>query len=95
MWLSVFRDEDRNWLGGMRGVVVCCVLLVSLAGEWARLQGLRVMELPSLSGSIRAPVPSALAMELIAGLLIVVDPFVVRPLIKWIEDGVDDEDPGQ
>ena len=94
MWLSVYRGAERAWLQGVRSAVFSSVLFISLAGELARLQGMTSLQLPGIfANGLVVPVPSAAAMELIAGLLIVGDPLVVRPVLKWIADGVEHAGP--
>jgi hypothetical protein len=96
MWLSAYRAEVRDWLQGMRGFVFTAVLTVSLVGEIARLLGANTMQLPGIFGpDVLIQIPSALDMELIAAMLIVVDPLIVRPLLKWIADGEVRSDPAQ
>ncbi|MGH2346708.1 MAG: hypothetical protein ACRDG4_15895, partial [Chloroflexota bacterium] len=61
-------------------------LLVSLAAEFARLQHLHALALPMV-GSV--PIPSAATTALLAIVLVILDPLVVRPLVRWIELGVE------
>jgi hypothetical protein len=91
IWLSVYRDDsDRAWMQGTRGLLYSLALLASLIGELARLEGANSLQLSSV-GSLHTviPVPPALAMELVAAVLIVIDPLVVQPLVRWIEEGVE------
>ena len=90
IWLSVYRDSERDWLQGTRGLFYTGALLVSLVGELSRMHGVDVLSLPvPQGGPLVVPVPSALAMELVAALLVVLDPLVVRPLLQWIQEGVE------
>jgi hypothetical protein len=95
IWLSVYRDspsDDR--LQGSRGTLYGLAVLASLVGELARLQGLNSIPLPTLDGSSLAiPVPSALNMELLAAVLLIIDPLLVRPLVRWVEQGVERGEP--
>ncbi len=94
IWLTVYRDDQRDWLQGTRGLFYSGALLISLVGELARIQGMDSLSLPALQGgALVVPVPSEVAMELVAALLIVLDPLVVRPLIQWIQDGVEHTSP--
>jgi hypothetical protein len=96
IWLSVSRDVERDWLQGTRGLLYSAALLISLVGELARMQGIDVLSIPMSQGNpIVVPVPSALAMELVAAVLVVLDPLVVRPLLQWIQDGVEHSTPDQ
>jgi hypothetical protein len=93
-WLSVYRGDDAELVGGMRGVIYCGALLFSLVSELARLQNIPMLPLPPLPGLPRSvPVPSAMLTELLAGMLIVLDPLVVTPLMAWIGGGVEREEP--
>jgi hypothetical protein len=90
VWLAAFRDDTGEWLRGMRGFGYTAALLVSLVGELARLQGLAFLPVPHVSGlPAEVPVPSAMTTELLAVLLIVLDPLIVRPLMRWVEDGAE------
>jgi hypothetical protein len=92
-WLSVYRGDEADMLRGMRGVVYCGALLLSLIGELARLQHVQALPLPPLPGlPASAPVPSAMMTELVAIGLIVLDPLVVAPLARWIGEGVEREE---
>jgi hypothetical protein len=94
IWLSVQRDDERDWLQGTRGLCYSGALLISLVGELARLQGVDAISMPAVQGSaITVPVPSALAMELVAAVLVVLDPLVIRPLLRWIQEGVEHSAP--
>ena len=94
VWLSVYKGETGEWQRGLRGVGYSGALLVSLVAEIARMQHLASLPLPALAGlPASIPVPSAIATELLAATLIVVDPLVVRPLIRWIEEGVEHSEP--
>lgn len=90
IWLTVYRGQRDELLRGLRGMAYSGALLVSLVGEIARLQHVQTIAIP---GIIDLPVPSAIATELLAALLIVLDPLVIRPLIQWIEDGVEHGEP--
>jgi hypothetical protein len=93
-WLSVYRGDEVGLLRGMRGLVYCSALLFSLVGELARLQGVALLPLPALPGlPAHVPVPSAMATELLAGVLIVLDPLVVTPIVRWVGEGVVREEP--
>ncbi len=94
VWLAVYRDEQGEWLRGARGVAYSGALLFSLVGELARLQNLHTLALPALPGlPANVPVPSAFVTEVVAAALIVLDPLVVAPLIRWIEAGVERGEP--
>jgi len=86
IWLAVYRDEHGNMLRGLRGVGYSSALLVSLVAEVARLQHVQAIAVPGL-GSIA--VPSAATTALLAIVLVILDPLVVRPLVRWIEMGVE------
>ena len=90
IWLSLYRGHNGEWLRGVRGIAYSGALLISLVAEVARLDNLQTIPLPTLGGApIALPVPSAAATELLAALLIILDPLVVRPLVHWIEEGVE------
>lgn len=92
-WLSVYRGDEADLLRGMRGMVYCGALLFSLVGELARLQHVQALLLPPLPGLPGAvPVPSAMLTELLAIALIVLDPLVVSPLVRWVSAGVEREE---
>jgi hypothetical protein len=94
VWLSVYRDGQEEWMGGTRGIGYSAVLLFSLVGELARLQHLQTLSLPALPGlPARVPVPSPFMAELLAAVLIVADPLLVKPIIRWIAEGVEHGDP--
>lgn len=84
VWLSVYRDEAGESLRGARGVAYSCALLFALIAELARVQHLQSLPLPG--GSV--PTPPAMTIELLALVLIVLDPLVVTPFVHWIEGGV-------
>jgi hypothetical protein len=86
IWLSVYRDENEDMLRGVRGIGYSLALFGSLAAELARLQHLQTV--PFLGGGSVA-VPSAVATELMAAVLVVLDPLVIRPVVRWIELGVE------
>ncbi len=86
IWLSVYREEHGDMLRGVRGVGYSLALFGSLATELARLQ--HVQTLPLLGGGTMA-VPSSVTTELLAALLVVLDPLVIRPFVHWIELGVE------
>lgn len=90
IWLSVVRGQETELLRGMRGLGYSLALTVSLVGELARLQHVASISLP-LGGSM--PTPSALTTELLAATLIVFDPLVLRPLLRWVEEGAEYGDP--
>lgn len=90
IWLSVVRGEETELLRGMRGMGYSLALLISLVGELARLQHVGGMPLPA-GGSV--PAPSALATEILAATLIIFDPLVLRPLLRWVEAGVEYGEP--
>jgi hypothetical protein len=89
-WLSVYRGDEVDLLRGMRGIVYCSALLISLVGELARLQHIQTLPLPGEPGGV--PVPSAMMTELLATALIILDPLVVSPLVRWISEGVEREE---
>ncbi|HEY8283359.1 MAG TPA: hypothetical protein VIJ28_03140 [Chloroflexota bacterium] len=90
IWLSLYRGHNGEWLRGVRGVAYSGALLISLVAEVARLDNLQTMPVPTLGGApLALPVPTATATELLAALLIILDPLVVRPLVHWIEEGVE------
>lgn len=90
VWLSVYRGDGEESLRGMRGLGYSAALLFSLVSELARLQHLQALSLPALPGlPAVVPVPSPFVAEMLAAILIVVDPLVVKPVIRWIEDGVE------
>jgi hypothetical protein len=94
IWLSVYRAGSGEWLHGVRGLCYSAALLFSLVSELARLQHLQSLSLPAFGGlPSSVPVPSALAAEMLAAALIVLDPLVVAPLIRWIEAGVEHGEP--
>jgi hypothetical protein len=94
MWLAVYRDQARGWLQGVRGFLFSLVLTVSLIGDFARLLGSKSAGVLPLDLPLPAvPVPSALTMELIAALLIVVDPLLVRSVVKWVAEGAEYQPP--
>jgi len=86
-WLAVYRDDHYRVTGmrGVRGIAFSGALLVSLVSELARMQNLQTISLPGLPD---LPVPSALASEMLAAGLIVIDPLLVSPLLRWIAEGV-------
>ena len=86
IWLSVYRDEHGDMLRGVRGVAYSVALLVSLAAELARLQHVQAI---ALLGGGTVAVPTAATTELLAALLVVLDPLVIRPFVHWIELGVE------
>jgi hypothetical protein len=86
IWLSVYRQEYGDILRSFRGIGYSLALIGSLAAELARLQHLQT--LPLLGGAMVA-VPSAVTTELLAALLVVLDPLVIRPCVHWIELGVE------
>jgi hypothetical protein len=86
IWLAVYRDAHGDMLRGLRGVGYSCALLVSLAAELARLQHVHAVSVPEV-GSMQ--VPSAATTSLLAIVLVILDPLVVRPLVHWIELGVE------
>jgi len=90
VWLSIYRGEEQELLRGMRGVAYSLALMVSLVSEVARLQGVQSLPLPFVGG---LPVPSALVTEMLAAFLIVLDPLLLTPLLRWIADGVQHGEP--
>jgi hypothetical protein len=86
IWLSVYRDGHGDMLRGIRGIGYSLALVGSLVAELARLQHMQT--LPLLGGETVA-VPSAVMTELLAALLVVLDPLVIRPFVRWIELGVE------
>jgi hypothetical protein len=94
VWLSVYRDDQDEWIGGMRGVGYSAVLLFSLVGELARLRHIQTLALPALPGlPANVPVPSPFMAELLAAVLIIADPLLVKPVIRWVAEGVEHGDP--
>ena len=90
IWLSIYRGHNGEWIRGVRGIAYSGALLISLVAEVARLENVQTIPLPTLGGTpIALPVPSATATELLAALLIVLDPLVLRPLVHLIEEGVE------
>jgi len=90
IWLTLYRGHHGEWLRGVRGIAYSGALLISLVAEVARLDHLQTIPLPTLGGVPAVlPVPSATATELLAALLIILDPLVVRPFVHWIEEGVE------
>ena len=90
IWLSVVRGEETELLRGMRGMGYSLALLISLVGELARLQHIGMVPLPA-GGS--APMPSAMTTQILAATLIIFDPLVLRPLLRWVEEGVEYGEP--
>ena len=90
IWLSVVRGEETELLRGMRGMGYSLALMISLVGELARLQHVSGLPLPT-GGSI--PTPSAFTTEILAATLIIFDPLVLRPLLRWVAAGVEYGDP--
>jgi hypothetical protein len=86
IWLSVYRDEQGDLLHSVRGVGYSVALIISLAAEVARLQHIQSL---SLLGGEAIAVPSSVTTELLAAFLVVLDPLVIRPLVHWIELGVE------
>jgi len=86
IWLSVYRDEHGDLLRGIRGIGYSLALIGSLAAEVARLQHIQSVALP---GGETLAVPSAAMAEFLAAILVVLDPLVIRPFVRWIELGVE------
>lgn len=94
IWLSVYRDDQGELLRGMRGLAYSAALMFSLIGELARLQNLHSLPLPAFPGLPSSiPTPSAMVTEMLAAVLIALDPLVVTPLLRWVEDGVQRSEP--
>lgn len=89
-WVANLRDDAGDLLRGTRGLIFSLALLYSLLAELARLQGYTVLPVPSLPGvQVNVPVPSALVTEFLACVLIVLDPLVASPLVRWIGEGAE------
>jgi hypothetical protein len=90
VWVGAHREDTSEWMRGMRGFGYTIALLVSLIAELARLQGMAYLPMPHLSGiPDYLPVPSAMTTQLIAVLLIIIDPLIVKPLVKWLANGAE------
>jgi len=88
-WLAVCTTAEGEHSVGLRGTIFSAALLYSLATELARLHGADRIAFPGIGGmQFSMLVPSAVVTELIAAVLIVMDPLLAHPVIRWLGEGV-------
>jgi hypothetical protein len=88
-WLAVCTTAEGERAAGMRGTVFSAALLYSLSSELARLHGADRIAFPGIAGmQFSMMVPSAAVTEMIAAVLIVMDPLLAHPVIRWLGEGV-------